>query len=56
MALPPNTRLGSYVVHEIIGKGGMGEVYRARDTRLPRDAAIKVSTERFSERARARQG
>jgi Tol biopolymer transport system component len=46
----PGTRLGHYEIVETIGKGGMGEVYRARDTRLPRDTAIKVSAERFSER------
>src|SRR6187431_2643087 len=48
--LEPGTRLGGYEVVEDIGSGGMGTVYRARDTRLPRDAAIKVSSERFSER------
>jgi serine/threonine protein kinase len=42
MALPPGTKLGSYEVVALIGAGGMGEVYRARDTRLDRDVAIKV--------------
>src|SRR6185503_18946443 len=41
--LESGTRLGVYEVVEAIGSGGMGTVYRARDTRLPRDAAIKVS-------------
>jgi serine/threonine protein kinase len=38
----PGTRLGPYEVVAQIGAGGMGEVYRARDTRLGRDVAIKV--------------
>ena len=42
MAIAPGTRLGSYEVVAIIGAGGMGEVYRARDARLERDVAIKV--------------
>jgi eukaryotic-like serine/threonine-protein kinase len=42
MALPTGTRLGPYEVGSLIGAGGMGEVYRARDTRLGREVAIKV--------------
>jgi serine/threonine protein kinase/tetratricopeptide (TPR) repeat protein len=40
--LSPGDRLGPYAVAELIGEGGMGEVYRARDPRLRRDVAIKV--------------
>src|SRR6478609_7947082 len=40
--MTPGTRLGTYEVTALIGKGGMGEVYRARDTKLQRDVAIKV--------------
>src|SRR5215467_1098004 len=40
--LPPGTRLGEYEVQSLLGAGGMGEVYRARDPRLRRDVAIKV--------------
>ena len=42
MTLAPGTRLGPYVIDIPVGAGGMGEVYRARDTRLERDVAIKV--------------
>ena len=42
MSLSPGARLGPYDVCERIGIGGMGEVYRARDTKLKRDVAIKV--------------
>jgi serine/threonine protein kinase len=42
MALEPNDRFGSYVVLGLIGAGAMGEVYRARDTRLGRDVALKI--------------
>ena len=50
MTLAAGDRLGPYEIIEPIGKGGMGEVYRAHDPRLRRDVAIKVSAEQFSER------
>jgi serine/threonine protein kinase len=50
MALSPGDKLGPYEILGLIGAGGMGEVYRARDTRLNRDVAVKVSAARFSER------
>ena len=42
MPLAPGTRLGGYEIVSLLGAGGMGEVYRGRDTRLDRDVAIKV--------------
>ena len=45
MALASGSRLGSYDVTALIGQGGMGEVYRARDTKLGRDVALKVLPE-----------
>ncbi len=42
MALSPGSRLGPYEVTALIGQGGMGEVYRAKDTKLGRDVALKV--------------
>jgi len=48
MSLAPGTRLGPYELITLIGQGGMGEVYRARDTRLGRDVAVKVLPERHS--------
>jgi serine/threonine-protein kinase len=51
VSLAPGTRLGPYEITAQIGAGGMGEVYRARDSRVGRDVAIKVSAEEFSERS-----
>src|SRR5881396_595028 len=48
MSLAPGTKLGPYEVASPLGAGGMGEVYRARDTRLGRDVAIKVLPEHLS--------
>ena len=50
MPLAPGTLLGPYSVSALIGRGGMGEVYKAHDTRLRRDVAIKTSAQRFSAR------
>src|ERR1700691_751104 len=50
MPLAIGERLGPYEIIEPIGAGGMGEVYKARDTRLDRMVAIKISNERFTER------
>src|ERR1041385_355147 len=49
MALSRGTRLGPYEIIAPIGSGGMGEVYRARDSRLERDVAIKVLPAQLSQ-------
>jgi serine/threonine protein kinase len=55
MPLSPGTKLGPYDVLGPIGAGGMGEVYRARDTRLGRDVALKVLPADFAADASRRQ-
>src|SRR5215472_14267364 len=50
MPLAAGNQLGPYEILGLIGAGGMGEVYRARDPRLGRDVAIKVSGQEFSDR------
>ena len=49
MSLAPNTRLGPYEIVVAIGAGGMGDVYRAKDSRLGRDVAIKVLPPSFAD-------
>ena len=51
MALAVGTQLGSHEIIALLGKGGMGEVYRARDLKLKRDVAIKVLPEEFTKDA-----
>jgi hypothetical protein len=48
MAIPVGTQLGTHEITAWLGKGGMGEVYRARDTKLKREVAIKVLSDEFS--------
>src|SRR5262245_36760971 len=49
MTIRPSTSLGPYEIVAPLGAGGMGEVYKARDTRLHREVAVKVIPERFSD-------
>ncbi len=55
MALTSGTKLGPYEIQSALGAGGMGEVYRARDTRLERSVAIKILPSHLSEDPEARQ-
>jgi serine/threonine protein kinase len=55
MSLAPGTRLGPYEILSPLGAGGMGEVYRARDTRLDRTVAVRVLPQHLSSSREVRQ-
>src|SRR5208282_3294009 len=54
MGLAAGTKLGPYQIQSVLGAGGMGEVYRARDTRLDRTVAIKILPERLASNSELR--
>ena len=49
--MQPGTKLGHYEILSLLGKGGMGEVWRARDTKVGREVAIKTLPEEFAKDA-----
>ncbi len=55
MAIAPGSRLGPYKIHSALGAGGMGEVYRAKDTRLDRTVAIKVLPSHLADKPQLRE-
>src|SRR6185437_2183212 len=55
MALAPGTKLGPYEVQSQLGAGGMGEVYKARDTRLDRIVAVKILPVHLAEKSDAKE-
>ena len=55
MPLTPGTKLGPYQIESLLGAGGMGEVYRARDTRLDRTVAVKILTQGVADTPEVRQ-
>jgi serine/threonine protein kinase len=55
MALTSGTKLGPYEIQSLLGAGGMGEVYRARDTRLNRAVAVKVLPLHLAQKAEVRK-
>ncbi len=55
MSLKPGTQLGTYEVLSPLGAGGMGEVYKARDTRLDRTVAIKVLPSHLADKPQLRE-
>ena len=55
MTLAPGARLGPYEIQSPLGAGGMGEVYRGRDTRLDRTVAVKILPSHLSEDTEAKQ-
>ena len=54
LPLQPGSRLGPYEILSLVGAGGMGEVYKARDTRLDRIVAVKIFVQNWLEEVKAR--